>query len=108
MYDPKPKKKKYPKKVGSMVGSLLKKWQGQAEKQEIIFSAVWQKIVGERMAKHTRLDQIRRKKLIVVAESSAWMNELTFLKEKIKLEAKNSLVEYGINIDEVVFKLGSS
>ncbi|MCK5241371.1 DUF721 domain-containing protein [bacterium] len=89
-----------------MVGGLLKKWQGQAKKQEIIFSLVWEKVVGERIAKHTRLDQIRRKQMIVVAESSAWMNELTFLKEKIKIEAQKSLLAYGISIEEVIFKLG--
>jgi len=100
------KRRKHPEKIGNMVGALLAKWEGRAKKQEIIFNSLWKKIVGERIAKHTRLYQIRGQQLVIIAESSAWMNELTFLKEKIKIKAKNSFATYGINIEEVTFKLG--
>ncbi|MBN1594677.1 DUF721 domain-containing protein [candidate division FCPU426 bacterium] len=99
-------KKKQPEKVGHLAGRLIAKWKGQTQKQHILYQTLWRQIVGERVAHHTRIDHIRRGKLVVLAESSVWMNELTFLKEKIKIEAKNFLSANGISIDDVVFKLG--
>ena len=95
-----------PKKIDSRVGALLAKWETQSKKQEIILGAIWNKIVGERVAKNTRVDQIRGKKLIVFIKSAAWMNELTFLREKIKIEAKNAFSVYNIEVEDVVFKIG--
>jgi predicted nucleic acid-binding Zn ribbon protein len=101
-----PRKKKQPQRISSLVGALIKHWEEKAQKKEIIYKVIWSKVVGEHVAAHTRVAHIRGKQLVVLAESSAWMNELTFLKEKIKIKAKNLLSEYGISIEEVVFKLG--
>jgi hypothetical protein len=100
------KKRSHPKKINTMVGNLFAKWQGQIKNRELLYYSLWVEIVGERVAKHTKVDQIKNKKLIVLAESAVWMNELTFLKENIKIKAKKLLLTRGIQIDEIIFKLG--
>jgi len=56
----------------------------------------WPEIVGEPIASHTRPDAIRFKKLYLIAESSVWLQHLTFLKpallEKINAAAGSPVV----------------
>jgi hypothetical protein len=65
----------------------------------------WPEIAGEQIAAHTRPDQIKFKKLYLIAESSVWIQHLTFLKpeliEKINAAAGRSL------ITDVVLRVGS-
>lgn len=64
----------------------------------------WSEIAGEQIAAHTRPDQIKFKKLYLIAESSVWLQHLTFLKpeliEKINAAAGRSL------ITDVVLRVG--
>jgi len=64
----------------------------------------WPEIAGEQIAAHTRPDQIKFKKLHLIAESSVWLQHLTFLKpeliEKINAAAGRSL------ITDVVLRVG--
>ena len=43
----------------------------------------WAKIVGSSIASHTRPESIKFRKLILVAENSAWLQQLVFLKPMI-------------------------
>jgi len=65
----------------------------------------WAEIAGEQIAAHTRPDQIKFKKLYLIAESSVWIQHLTFLKpeliEKINSAAGRSL------ITDVVLRVGT-
>lgn len=65
----------------------------------------WAEIAGEQIAAHTRPDQIKFKKLYLIAESSVWIQHLTFLKpeliEKINAAAGRSL------ITDVVLRVGT-
>lgn len=65
----------------------------------------WPEIAGEQIAAHTRPDQIKFKKLYLIAESSVWIQHLTFLKpeliEKINAAAGRSL------ITDVVLRVGT-
>lgn len=65
----------------------------------------WSEIAGEQIAAHTRPDQIKFKKLYLIAESSVWIQHLTFLKpeliEKINAAAGRSL------ITDVVLRVGT-
>ncbi|MBI5776018.1 MAG: DUF721 domain-containing protein [Nitrospirae bacterium] len=64
----------------------------------------WPEIAGEQIAAHTRPDQIKFKKLYLIAESSVWIQHLTFLKpeliEKVNAAAGRSLVT------DVVLRVG--
>ncbi len=97
--------RKYPEKVGYLVESLLKKWKKNVNHRELIYTIVWKKVVGEQVAKHTKPLNIINRRLVVSVESAVWMNELTFMREKIKIEARKVFGEYGIHIDEVIFRL---
>lgn len=99
-------KRKTPKKIDSLISGLLKKWQTKTDHKTIWLSSLWVAIVGEKIARHTRAHQLVQGKLIVLAENSTWMNELTFMKETIKIKAKSVFLQHQIEIDDVVFKIG--
>jgi|GEM_PF-3617425 len=96
---------KQPERASKIVDLLMKRWRGQSQQNASILSGVWRSIVGDTIASHTSPVQIIHKKLVVKVESSAWMNELTFLREKIKIEAKLRLSEHGITVEDVIFRL---
>lgn len=100
--------KTQPREIHHMVGALLVKWEGQAKKREVLLGSAWKTIVGERIARHSRADLLPSGRLVILVESAVWMNELTFLKDKIKIKAKNHLSQYGIEVKEVVFRLGQT
>ncbi len=43
----------------------------------------WAEIAGAQIAAHTRPEQIRFKKLVLIVENSVWLQQLTFLKPKL-------------------------
>jgi len=51
--------------------------------------AIWDRVVDERVRKHTEPIKITNRKLYVTTSSSAWAQELTFLKTEI-IEKFNS------------------
>ena len=40
----------------------------------------WENIIGEQIGRHTWPDSIRHQSLFLIAESSAWLQQLMFLK----------------------------
>jgi hypothetical protein len=65
----------------------------------------WPGIAGETVAAHTRPDQIKFKKLYLVAESSVWIQHLTFLKPEL-IEKVNAAAGKPL-ITDVVLRVGS-
>ncbi len=98
---------KDPKSIDKFVKQLIKKWKGAAEQKEFVYGQIWEKIVGQKVATYTSVYQIRNKKLIISAVNAAWMNELTFMKETIKIKAKSLFSEHNIEVEDVIFRLGS-
>jgi len=101
------KKRKSPQKIDQFINKLLKKWKTTREQQAFLLGTIWVKIVGEQIAKYTQPQTVIQQKLIVLVKSSAWMNELTFMKETIKIKAKSLFLEHHIEVNDVVFKLGN-
>ena len=64
----------------------------------------WPEVAGDHIAAHTRPDQIRFKKLYLVAESSVWVQQLMFLKptliEKINAAGSRPIVS------DIVLRVG--
>jgi predicted nucleic acid-binding Zn ribbon protein len=102
------KNRKNFKKIDYFIKGLLKTWKSQLEVDQAILKTIWTNIVGERIASHTTPERVMNQRLIILADSAAWMNELTFLKEKINIEAKNQCKMHGLIVEKVVFKLGSN
>jgi hypothetical protein len=64
----------------------------------------WAVIVGEHVAAHTRPESIRFKKLYVIADSSVWVQQLTFLKPSL-LESINTAAGSPI-VTDIVLRVG--
>jgi predicted nucleic acid-binding Zn ribbon protein len=106
MPDKNSRKNSFPKKLSTLLRPLLEKIKSQKNQKDLSLNAIWYGIVGEKTANHTKILMIKTKTLIIVAENSSWLNELTFLKEKIRIKAKNIFFQQGIEIEDIIFKLG--
>jgi predicted nucleic acid-binding Zn ribbon protein len=98
--------KSIPKPIKGIAEVLLAQWTKKVAKTEFFYDTIWREAVGERVCKHTVIEKIVREKMYVLVENSIWMNELTFLKDKIKINANKGFANNGIHIEEIVFKIG--
>ncbi|MGB0910512.1 MAG: DUF721 domain-containing protein [Nitrospirales bacterium] len=64
----------------------------------------WPDIVGAGLASHTRPDSIKFRKLFLLAENSAWLQQLVFLKPMI-LEKLNEFAK-DVEITDIVLRIG--
>lgn len=94
-----------PVKISNVLEKLLKKWNQQHELFHILLEKIWHKVAGERISEHTKPDRIQNNTLIIWVENSIWMNELTYLKEKIKINAKIEFSFHGLSIENIIFKI---
>lgn len=65
----------------------------------------WEKIVGKVIARHAQPSSLRGKKLSVVVDSSAWMQQLSLLKPEL-IEKLNEGLGAG-SFQEITFKMGN-
>jgi len=100
------REKTVPKPIRGIAEVLLAQWTKKVAKTDYFYDTIWKEAVGERVCKHTAIEKIVREKLYVLVENSIWMNELTFLKDKIKINANQGFLNNGIHIEEIVFKIG--
>ncbi len=71
---------------------------------EARLQANWAHIVGESLASHTRPDSIKFRKLFLVAENSAWLQQLVFLKPMV-LEKLNTFAREA-QVTDIVLRIG--
>ena len=64
----------------------------------------WKEIVGDAGAKHSRPSDLRKKELIILVDSSGWMQELSLQKRQILKALKRKLGKD--TISEIQFKIG--
>ena len=65
----------------------------------------WEGLVGTTMAKHSLPENIRHKKLCIIADNSIWLQQLVFLKPRI-LEAIRALIPQ-LDITAITLRLGT-
>ncbi len=92
--------------VGSILKAVAHRFGLETKLLEHHLRAHWPAIAGERIAAHSRPDQIRFKKLYLIVENSVWLHQMTFLKpallEKINEAAGDRLVnELVVRVGEV-------
>lgn len=82
--------------AGSVLKAVAHRFGLETKLLEHHLRSQWPAIAGERIAAHTRPDQIRFKKLYLIVENSVWLHQMTFLKpallEKIAEAAGGQLV----------------
>lgn len=98
------KRKLYkPKKIDNLLNQTLKKYGLFDKIKEQYIYIVWQEEVGENVSAHAKPAFFKYGKLFVNVDSSAWLNELKFMKEKIVKKLNEKL---GINkVREIIFKI---
>jgi predicted nucleic acid-binding Zn ribbon protein len=93
--------------IQEILKRLMKKFNEQRKQDQAYLSTAWQEIAGERISKHTFPENIVKDKLYIHVENAMWMNELTYLKEKIKIRANEYFLKQGLVITAVIFKIGN-
>jgi hypothetical protein len=91
--------------IASVLSGITRRHGMEAKLLEHKLLKHWAGIAGEQIAAHTRPDQIKFKKLYLIAESSVWIQHLTFLKPEL-IEKVNAAAGRPIIID-VVLRVGS-
>jgi hypothetical protein len=91
-------------KLSSTIEKILRDrgW-GTKLKQYRIYG-VWEKAVGKGIARHARPAGMRGKKLTVLVDSSAWMQQLSMLKPEIVGKVNQRLGEEAV--ESITLKLG--
>jgi predicted nucleic acid-binding Zn ribbon protein len=88
--------------INTVFQKLIKKYgiQYEVRQNEALF--LWEKVVGDSIAKHAKAEKISFGKLYVKVDSPVWRNELIFQKHeilnKINKELKNA------NINDIVLR----
>lgn len=92
-------------KIGDVLGPLLKKLGLERKLREARIALKWKKIVGERVAAHSRPVAVRGRTLIVNVDSSVWLTELSrYFKEKILSKIHDEMGEK--RIKDIRFRIG--
>ncbi len=74
---------KKPEKLSSTLGNMLKVRGLQGRLSEYRILGQWEETVGMVIARHARPQSVRGKKLLLLVDSPAWMQQLSLLKPEI-------------------------
>jgi len=90
--------------VGQLINRVLGKYRQEADQEITKLWDLWEDAVGEPIAENTRPAAFKGKILIVYVSSSAWMQQLQFLKKDMITKINNVLGEE--LIEEIKFRIG--
>jgi predicted nucleic acid-binding Zn ribbon protein len=82
---------KKPRSLGDILSELLQQYGIGDRVKEFDAVNCWAEVVGERVARHTCAKDVRDGALIVEVSSSAWRNELYYLKPDILVQINKRL-----------------
>lgn len=85
---------------------IVSEWRQQARQNQAWLNQIWKQAAGPQVSAHTQIERLAHGRLHIVVSSASWMNELTFLREKIIIQAKKIFLANGVAIEGVSFKLG--
>lgn len=91
--------------IASVLSGIARRHGMEAKLLEHKLLRNWPDIAGETIAAHARPDQIKFKKLYLVAESSVWVQHLAFLKAEL-IEKVNAAAGSAM-ITDVVLRVGT-
>ncbi len=91
-------------RVGDLVGELLERKGLGTQIRRMGALDAWEEAVGEKIAGVTRARSVAASTLFVEVRSSAWLNELSLMKEAL-LERVNTALERDGAIDRIVLTL---
>ncbi|MBI1821890.1 MAG: DUF721 domain-containing protein [Nitrospirae bacterium] len=91
--------------ITSILKPLLKRYGLEAQMQVYTLIDQWETFVGPQIASHTLPYQLKFKKLFLYVDSSAWMNQLNYLKQELTDKINKVAGEPWVR--EIFFKIGS-
>ena len=91
-------------KLSSTIEKILRDRGWGTKLKEYRIYGIWEKAVGRGIARHARPAGMRGKKLTVLVDSSAWMQQLSLLKPEIMGKVNQYLREDAV--ESITLKLG--
>ena len=91
-------------KLSSTIEKILRDRGWGAKLKEYRIYGIWEKAVGKGIARHARPTGMRGKKLTIMVDSSAWMQQLSMLKPEIMGKVNQYLREDAV--ESITLKLG--
>ena len=91
-------------KLSSTIEKILRDRGWGTKLKEYRIYGIWEKAVGKGIARHARPTSMRGKKLTVLVDSSAWMQQLSLLKPEIMGKVNQHLREDAV--ESITLKLG--
>lgn len=88
--------------IGEILKTHLDQVMGEKLAHTLSVQKNWPRIVGQTIAKHSKVLYVKDKLLCVGVENSTWLNELTLMKDKIKDKIKEMKIE--TEVTEIKFK----
>jgi predicted nucleic acid-binding Zn ribbon protein len=95
-----------PTKVGDVLGDVLRKHGVDKHVRRAGVTDLWPEIVGEKLARVTRVKGVDGDALVVEVRSSAWLSELSMLKGEV-LARVNARIE-DAPVARIVFVLAET
>src|SRR3989304_1549610 len=95
---------KEPVKIGNILSVFWRNNTPNAMANWFRIISIWPKIAGINIAKRARPLKIAGKTLYLTVETSAWMEELKYIKEDIIKKTNNEL-QYTA-VEDIIFRLG--
>lgn len=99
------KKQKDPVSLGTVLPDILKSIRSGSDAQLVHVWELWDEVVGQTIAKHTRPAAFKGKLLLVEVSSSTWMHQLQFLKSDIIAKINDAFGKP--MVEEIKFKIGT-
>lgn len=91
--------------IGEVLGSLLRKLGLERRAREARIALEWERVVGERIARHSKPVGVRGRTLLVNVDSSVWLAELDrFFKDAMLEKIRAELGEKPIR--DIRFRIG--
>ena len=90
--------------IGDILKRVTKKLGIDAKLREQTLFSAWDEIVGRRIARHARPAHVRRGRLTVSVENSAYIQVYSFLKKDLQQKLNEKLGKNTVR--EIVFRVG--
>ena len=92
--------------IKSIVREVLESLKDKKLNKHDALQKAWQKAIGQKAEKHTRISSLRGGRLVIEVDESGWMYQLTLKKQEILKKLQKYLKE--TEIQELHFRIGDS
>ena len=92
-------------RISNVLEKILPSYGLKARLAEWSLKLKWREIVGRQVAAHSEPNRLNFKRLVVMVDSPAWVQHLTFLKPELTEKIQRSLGKEAVT--EIRFKVGS-